>query len=219
MIAYLLITMTSLATPLTPTAGVEWTPFSRADAAWVSEERTSGTAVGEFDGIVRPQLNPFVGAWIDNRWGLTASLGIGRLQQTTWADEIFLQRHWLVVRPSLDMRVALIKRDRTVPIPWVLVGAHGDIPSAAERSNGFTEEELENAELNGQIERAKLGGFGARVGLGVDYGIQKHIRIGLQGYGLWHRTVFRSSETQQVSSWIGTQASFIIAFEWPTAIN
>ena len=219
MISALLFSLSSFATPITPTAGVEWTPFSRADAAWVSEERTSGSAVGEFDGVVRPQLMPFAGVWIDHRWGVTASLGIGRLQQTTWADEIFLQRHWLVIRPSVDLRVALIKRDRDVPIPWILVGGHGDIPSAAERSNGFTDEELETAEQNGLIERAKLGGLGARLGLGVDYGIHKHIRIGLQGVGQWHRTVFRSAEPQQVSSWIGTQASFIIAFEWPTNVR
>ena len=215
MISLLIFALPSLATPVTPTAGVEWAPFSRADAAWVSEDRTSGSAVGEFDGVVRPQLMPFAGVWLDHRWGLAASLGIGRLQQTTWADDVFVQRHWLVVRPSVDLRVALIKRDRDLPIPWILVGGHGDIPSAAERSNGFSEQEQETADQNGRIERAKLGGVGARIGVGVDYGVHKYIRIGLQGVGQWHRTVFRSPETQQVSSWIGTQASFIIAFEWP----
>jgi len=208
--------LTAVATPITPTAGVAWSPFSRADAVWVADGRNSGTGVGEFDGVVRPQLSAFAGVWLDHRFGISGSLGVARLQQTVWADEVFVQRHWAVVRPSFDFRLALLKRDRDVPIPWLLLGLHGDIPSAKETSNGFSDEEAELADENARISRAQLGGVGARLGVGADIGFGPHIRVGFNWFGEWHRTVFRSAETQTVSSWIGSQASLSLAFEWPS---
>lgn len=202
------------ATPVTGTAGVEWTPFSRSDTTWVEDGRTSGTGVGEFDGTVRPQLAAFAGIWLKNRWGITGGVGVARLQQTTWAEDVYLHRHWAVVRPSIDVRYSLISRDKSVPIPWIVLGAHGTIPSAGEQSNGFSEDEALQAEINGQVQRARLGGVGARLGAGVDYGIHPALRIGFQFTGDWHRMVQKSSEAQLVNHWIGTQAALYLAFEW-----
>lgn len=203
------------ATPVTPTAGLEWSPFSRADSSWIEDGRTSGTSVGEFDGVVRPQLAAFAGVWIEDRWGLTAGIGMARLQQTTWVDDVFLQRHWAVIRPSVDLRISLIRRDKALPIPWILIGGHADIPSANERSNGFTEEETEQATQNALVERVRLGGAGGRLGAGVDYGIHSFVRIGFQFSAEWHRMVQKSSQGQLVNSWIGSQAALYLAFEWP----
>ena len=204
------------ATPVTPVAGLEWTPFSRADAVWVEDGRTTGSGVGEFDGVVRPQLAAFGGVWFDHRWGLTANIGLARLQQTTWTGDVFVQKHWAVIRPALDLRISLLKRTKPIPIPWILIGGHFNIPSAKEISNGFTEEENEQAELNGLVNRVRLGGAGARLGMGVDYGITKYTRIGFQFYGEWHRMIQKSSEAQLVNSWIGSQAALYLAFEWPS---
>ena len=101
--------------PVTATAGVEWTPFSRADTTWVDDGRTSGTGVGEFDGTVRPQMAAFAGVWLAQRWGLSGGIGLAQLRQSTWSDEVFLHRHWAVLRPHMDVRYSFIDRDNDAP--------------------------------------------------------------------------------------------------------
>ena len=215
MFLHLLVVLHVSAAPIVPTAGVEWTPFSRADLVWVDEGRTSQTGVGEFDGFTRPSLMAFGGLWWRDRWGVTAGIGLARLQSTNWTDEVFVQRHWGVVRPSVDLRASILKRDKKLPIPWIIVGGHADIPSAREVSNGFTEEETEVADVNATIERARLGGWGFRGGAGIDYGINPYVRIGAQWTVEWHRSTFKSSELTAVSSWVGSQGALLLSFEWP----
>ena len=216
---FLLILVLNLAhaAPVTATAGVEWTPFSRADTTWVDDGRTSGTGVGEFDGTVRPQMTAFAGVWFAHRWGLSGGIGLAQLRQSTWSDEVYLHRHWAVLRPHIDVRYSFIQRDKAVPIPWMVIGMHGTLPFAGETSNGFSEEESTQAERNGQVQRARLGGIGGRLGAGVDYGILPAVRIGFQFTGQWHRMVQKTSEAQLVHHWIGTQAALYLAFEWPKA--
>ena len=43
-----------------PSLGVDYVPFGRADLVWVDEEQSTGTRVGEFDGLIRPSLTPYL---------------------------------------------------------------------------------------------------------------------------------------------------------------
>jgi hypothetical protein len=199
----------------TPMAGVAWTPFARSDLVWVDDGRTSGVGVGEFDGMVRPALTGFGGAWISRRLGLVGTLGVARLQSTTWVGDTYRHRHWGVVRPGLDLRIALSGREVGRPAPWVLVGVHGDIPSARDVSNGYTDDEQEQADETAYVDRARLGGLGARVGLGVDYRLREGISVGAMWAAEWHRGVLRTDEANTVSSWVGADAALLLTFEWP----
>jgi hypothetical protein len=216
MLAALLLA--ALATPanagVTPLAGVEWTPLSRGDLTWVDDDRTTGVAVGELDGLVRPAMTGFGGVWIGERVGLVAGLGVARLQSTSWVGDVYVARHWGVVRPSMDLRVGILKRELRRPVPWVMLGFHGDIPSSRDVSNGYSEEEQVAADETSYEDRLRLGGLGGRVGAGVDYRLVDGVAIGALYAVEAHWGVLRTSETEVVSSWVSSHASLLLTFEW-----
>ena len=199
----------------TPIAGVSWTPLSRSDLVWVDEGRTSGVAVGEFDGVARPALAAFGGAWVSERVGVVGSLGVARLQSTTWTGDTWRQRHWGVVRPEIDLRIALSTREVGRPAPWLFLGLYGDIPSARDVSNGYNEAEQEDADEDAWVERVRLGGLGGRLGAGVDYRLRDGLALGATWAVGYHRGFLQSTDTKVVSSWLATEASLLLSFEWP----
>ncbi|MFT4623652.1 MAG: hypothetical protein ACI8PZ_002308 [Myxococcota bacterium] len=199
----------------TPTVGLEWRPLSRGDLMWTGEQRTSGLSVGEFDGFVRPALGFYAGAWTGPRTALLGSLGIARLQNTTVVNDQYRQRHWGVIRPALDARFAFADVVERKPIPWILAGLYGDIPSARDVSNGYTDDEQETADELAGAERARLGGAGLRAGFGVDWRFAGGIVIGGQYAVGVHRAVFQADDTDSVTAWTVAEASLLVGFEWP----
>jgi hypothetical protein len=194
-------------------AGLAWTPLSRADLVWVADDRTTGTGVGEFDGTTRPSLQPFGGAWF-GPVGLAASIGIARLTASSTADDVRRQRHWGVIRPGLDLRVALTERAGSKPIPWAVIGVAGSIPSARDVSNGFTDAEQAEADRAAQAERVRLGGVGARLGAGLDYGLLPHLSLGAELSIEWYTSTLRSSDAVSASTWLGSRGSLLLTFDW-----
>ena len=199
----------------TPFGGVEYRPLSRADLGWLLEGRTSGLAVGEFDGTLVPALQAFGGAWVTDRTALSLNLGVARLQNTTNVDGITRQRHWGVVRPGFDVRWALTERQARRPFPWVLLGGHASIPSARDVSSGYTKDEQEAADEQAFLERARLGGLGARLGIGADYEVLPGLGIGAQWSLAWHQGTWTADDLDLVSSWLAGDASLILTFRWP----
>ncbi len=210
----LVLLLSTLCHALTPIAGVEWTPLSTADLVWVDGERTSGVLVGEFDGLARPDLQAFGGAWLSERLGVVLTLGVARLQSTTWVNDTWRQRHWGVVRPGVDTRLSLTRRDVGHPALWLDLGLHGDIPSARDVSNGYTEDEQAAADEDAWVERARLGGFGGHLGAGVDYRLREGIAVGARYALTYHRGVLQTSETAVVSSLLSSSAALTLSFEW-----
>jgi hypothetical protein len=199
----------------TPFVGLEWRPLSRQDLVWVEEGRTSGVAVGEFDGAVRPVFSAFGGAWFNRHVGLSIGLGLAQLSSTTRTDDIYRQRQWGVVRPSLDLRFGWLERRLRYPIPWFLVGFHGDIPTARDVSNGYTAEEQEAADISAETERFRLGGAGGRVGAGVDYMLLPGLSLGaVFSVGL-HASTFVGPDEGFTTLWVSTDAALLLTFEWP----
>lgn len=211
----LLLALLTLAHAAVPYAGLEWRPLSRSDLVWVDEERTSGFAVGEFDGTARPSLQAYFGAWMSDRVALGGALGVARLLNTTEVDGVVRQRHWGVIRPSVDLRIALSQRGPKRALPWLLAGLHADVPSARDVSTGYTEEEQLAADETATVERARLGGFGARVGFGAEYPITSGLAIGAMYTLEWHRGLFRTDDLSLVSQWLAAEAAILLVFQWP----
>lgn len=212
MLALLLAAHAQAATPF---LGLELRPLSRQDLVFVDEGRTSGTGVGEFDGTVRPVLSAFGGAWFSRWIGLSGGLGMARYGSRSGTTEAQRRRHWMVVRPHLDLRIGWLERRQRFPVPWVVVGAYGDIPSVRDASSTFTEEEQEAADRAAQDERYRLGGVGGRLGLGVDYRILPGLAIGGQVTVGLHHATYLGSDTTFGTSWLATDASLLLTFEWP----
>jgi hypothetical protein len=214
MLAMLVLTAASAGT--TPYVGAALRPLGRGDVAWVLEGRTTGLVVGGLDGFVRPPLTSYAGAWLGERVGMQGSVGVARLQNTTVADEILTQRHWGVVRTGIDARFAFIdvSTPRT-PIPWVFVGTHVDIPSARDVSAGYSDEEVAAADQAATVDRSRLGAFGARVGIGVDYRVWPGVALGLQTGLQWQRSLFIADDPLSVTSWLAGDTALLLQFEWP----
>lgn len=208
--------LTTLATA-GPIIGIEWMPLTRSDLDWVDDDRTSGLAVGEFDGAVRPNLMPFFGGWVSERVGLVGSIGFARLSNTTWTSDIYRQRHWGVVRPALDLRIGLTNRREGWPHLWLVGGLYGDIPSARDVSNGYTAEEQELADETALSERARLSGVGGRLGLGADLKLTQALSVGLQYSARYHRGLFRGNDSNAASTWLAGEASVLLTLYFPTA--
>lgn len=200
----------------TPFAGVEWRPLSRADLVWVEEQRTSGLAVGEFDGVAAPDLAAFGGVWLGpERVGISGGVGVARLTNITQTDQVVRTRHWGVVRPSLDLRLRLGPIAPARPVLWLIAGLHGDLPSARDVSNGYTPEEQELADEAATAERARLGGVGARAGAGVDLNLTRSLAVGAMYTVEVHQAVLVLDDLDVVSRWLSGQAAVLLIFEWP----
>lgn len=195
-----------------PFFGLEIRPLSRQDLVWVEEQRTSGVAVGEYDGTVSPLFGAFGGAWF-NRWvGLDVGLGIAVLQSTSSAGDVDRQRTWTALRPSADLRLGWAVPALRRPIPWVLVGLHGNIPAVSDVSNGFTPEEQAAADAASTEAQYRLAGIGGRVGFGVDYEVLQGLSIGaVVSVGL-HRAGYIGGDDTFTSLWVQTEAALRLTY-------
>lgn len=196
-----------------PRFEMRYVPLSRGDLAWVADERTTGTAVGEFDGFVDPVLSALGGAWVSDHLGFMGSIGMARLTTTQWTGTTWRQRHWGVVRPAVEARWAFGERVAGRPCAWASIGMHGDVPSARDTSNGYTPDEQESADVDAYAERLRLGGIGGRVGFGVDWRLGGGLVIGGDLAVEGHWGVLHSTESSTISSWLVTEPALHVAFE------
>lgn len=202
------------AAPVAPYLGLEWRPLSRGDLGWVLGGNTTGTQVGSLDGFVAPNLAAYGGAWLTDHLGVTGALGIARLQTTTWVEDVYVQRHWGVIRPALDLRFSLLPHDDPRPVPFLVGGVHVDVPSARDVSNGYTQEEQQAADLTATAERARLGGFGGRLGIGATVGVVPGLSLGAQYAVAWHRSSFLGDDPTAITSWLTGEASLLLQLDW-----
>jgi hypothetical protein len=203
-----------VAAAATPFFGLEWRPLSRADLTWVDDNRTTGTSVGEQDGALTGALRPYGGAWFGARVGVVGGLGVASLTSTSWADEVWRRRTWTVIRPSADLRFALVPNDADGPRLWALAGGWGDIPVVRDLSNGFSEAEAEAADLGAQVDRARLGGIGARVGLGAEVELGRGVSVGAQWTVEGHRGTLRTAEVLVDTRWVSSAGSLLLSLAW-----
>lgn len=209
---WILITALATAGPL---GGLEWHPLSRADLVWVDEGRTSGVVVGEHDGVVAPALSGFLGWEIGSRVALTGHLGVARLTNTTLVDDVLTTTHWGVFRPGLDVRWSLAERTPGRAHAFLFLGGHANIPSARERSNGFTDEEQQAADEQAKVERARLGGAGGRLGIGAEAQVVPGLWIGANTAVELHHNTWRSEDLSEVSSFLSANAALLLTFYGP----
>ena len=198
-----------------PYLAFEWRPLSRGDLTVVGEQRTSGLLVSSSDGFARPQMQLDAGAWLTDRLGLQASLGIARATVTSWNGDVYAQQHWGVMRPGLDLKLRPPTPHHGLPTPWALLGAHVDIPSARDVSNGYTANEQLDADEAAGIDRLRLGALGARIGLGVEQRLIGGLSLGAQYTAAWQRSLFVRRDPVTLESTVFGEAALLLIFDWP----
>jgi hypothetical protein len=195
--------------------GLEWRPFSRQDLVFVDEGRTSGTAVAEQDGTVRPNLSAFGGAWLNKNVGLVGSLGVAAVVSRSAAGDATATRSWAVLRPELDVRVGWMEPRVRFPIPWVVAGVFGDIPTVRDRSASYTDEEQAAADETAKTDAWRLGGVGGRVGVGVDFRVVEGLSLGAQATVGLVGSTYAGGDGSFTTLWVATDASLLLTWEWP----
>ena len=66
--------------------GLDLVPISRGDLVWLEEEQTSGTLVGEFDGIIQPSLSAYGGLQKENHAWIFG-VGLAHLGSLEWTAD------------------------------------------------------------------------------------------------------------------------------------
>jgi hypothetical protein len=183
--------LTSAADAADPVLGVDWVPFGRADLVWVDEGRSSGTGVGEFDGLLRPALT-FYGGLDLGQNVLILGLGVALERTTTWTAESRSTVSAGGIRPSVDIqRLWGPQQDRVHP--WFGGGFYGIWPVARDVSTANSQEQADAASDNATSTRFRIAGAGLRAGLGADFdiadGFQLGFRAHLVGHNGWRYTV------------------------------
>ncbi len=193
--------------------GVDHVPMGRADLVWVDEDRTSGTGLGEFDGLVRPPLTVY-GGLSAGRHTLLVGLGLALERTTTWTASSRRTVSAGGVRPSIDYQRAL--RDRLDRVrPWVGAGLYGTVPFAADRSTAYSEEESDDAGEGAAATRRRIGGAGGRVGLGADATLIEGVDLGFRLHLVAHNGWSATEDEFAWSTLAYGEAGLRLQVRWP----
>jgi hypothetical protein len=202
----MLLAATAFARPI---MGVEWVPYSRGDAMWVSEDRTSGTGVSEMDGWLQPALT-FHGGVQQDRWALLGSFAVARLTTTTWLADGRDQTHVGALRLGLGYRryLGLPELDRVQAFGDA--GLYGVIPSARVLSDSYTEAEQNDADEGAAYTRKSIGGLGLWLGPGFGWWVRDELMLGARYHVVLHRGQILTEDTLRMSTALSGEAAFVV---------
>jgi hypothetical protein len=101
------------------------------------------------------------------------------------------------------------------PIPWVVAGVFGDIPTVRDKSSSYTADEQAAADESAKTDAWRLGGVGGRVGLGVDFRIVEGLMLGAQATVGLVGSTYAGGDGNFTTLWVSEEASLLLTFEWP----
>jgi len=192
-----------------PLMGVEWVPYSRGDAMWVAEDRTSGTGVSELDGWLQPALT-FQGGIQKERWALLGSLAVARITTTTWLGDGRDQAHVGAVRLGMGYRRYLGLPEQGRVQGFAEGGLYGVIPSARVLSDSYTEAEQNDADEGAAYTRKSIGALGLWLGPGFGWWVHEQVMLGARYHLLLHRGQILTEDTLSVSTVLSGEAAFLL---------
>ena len=191
--------------------GVDYVPSGRADLIWVDEGRASGTLVGEFDGLVRPSLTPYLLVH-GQRVSVAFSFGFARTAEINWTGEERRKVVNTALRPAMDVQRYLVQDKVSV---WVGAGVHGVVPIVRDLSTAYGEAELEAAREANREVMARIGGVGARVGAGAEVELASGLSLGLRVHGNSWRGQRISEDSVSVSTLTWADAGLRMQVDLP----
>ncbi len=183
-----------------PVLGVAWVPLSRGDVLGTEDGGwTSGTGVGEFDGILRPALT-FHGGLAFGADTVLCDLGVARVTTTRWLDDGYAQRHVGGLRLGGTWRHDLARSATGRAMAWGEIGVYGVVPSARDVSDAYNEAEQEDADESAAQTRKTIGALGGRIGPGFGVHLGEDVLLGAR----FHAMVHRGQRLQEASLTVST---------------
>lgn len=193
--------------------GVDYVPASFGDQAWADAGQTSGTLVGERDGLLVGPLRPW-GGWAGKHDAVLVGLAMARITTASFqGDQRVLRRH-SAVRPSLDYRRYLRARDPGQALPWVGAGVHGVLPGSVYENDTATKEEQKDFDETARQDKVRIGATGARVGGGAEVMWDNGLVLGARADLGLSRTQSTDEDVVQVSVLTHTEAALVLGFSW-----
>ncbi|MFT5684158.1 MAG: hypothetical protein ACI8RZ_005099 [Myxococcota bacterium] len=165
--------------------GIDYVPAGRADLVALEEGQTSGTGVGEFDGVLSPPLTVW-GGIINDRIAWLGGVSVAWQSSSTWAGSQRTTSRRGGVRLALDRRSYLVSPDPDTIAPWIQVGAYGIVPFAGEHSDAWNDDEAAAMDAVAAEARSRIGGAGLRFGGGVAYETASGLSLGARALVVAH---------------------------------
>ncbi len=192
--------------------GVDFTPFGRGDLTWVDEGQLSGTLVGELDGLLVPSLSAW-GGWADAHNAVLFGLGGAHISTLTTTGSSVTGSSLSALRPSVDYRRYLVARAPGQATAWGQAGLYGVIPGANTWSEASSEAELEALAAADAETRARIGGWGVRLGGGASVSWENGLSLGARYLGIFHRSSMVTDDgTRTTSLWLRGDAALELGF-------
>ncbi|MEL6343565.1 MAG: hypothetical protein AAFV53_10550 [Myxococcota bacterium] len=179
--------------------GADYLPFGRGDLVTVDDGQTSGTGLSEGDGILQPPLTVW-GGWRSAYTAWLFGLSAGWDRTVIYSGQQRTLSSQGGVRPSVDQRIYLRATHEPGALPWLQWGAYGTIPWAREESTAWTEEEQAAFQDAARERRGRIGGYGVRVGGGVEVGLTEQLYIGVRALLVIHQGVRQSGDQSVIST-------------------
>lgn len=191
--------------------GVDYVPAGRADLIAIEDGQTSGTGVGEFDGILSPPLTAWAGI-INDRRAWLGGASVAWRSTSTWAGSQRTTRRRGGVRLALDHRSYLVSPDPDTIAPWLQAGLYGIIPFAAEYSDAWTAEEALAMDAVAAEARSSIGGVGLRVGGGVAYETDSGLSLGARALLVIHQGFQYDDSGQSASTAVRMEPAITVGW-------
>jgi len=192
--------------------GADFVPSGRGDAAWVASEETGENLLAETNGLTRPPLTIW-GGFGGDRHGWMFGISATQWTTTQYIGQQQTRSHRGAIRISADHRRAFRQQKPDTLIPWVHFGLFGTIPTAIERSSGYTSEEQEAMDTVAKTARQEIGGIGIRAGTGIEFGLTENIYPGVRYSIVTHQNRAASDEAGvSVHTMTWTEGAITIRF-------
>lgn len=192
--------------------GVDLVPFGRKDLVAIADGETSGTGLSEFDGVLQPPLTAW-GGWRRDYTAWLFGLSVGWTRTVTYSGEQRTLSSRGGLRPSIDQRLYLRDTAEGGVLPWVQWGGYGIIPWAREQSTAWTAEEQEAFDAVADADRSRIGGYGLRVGAGVEIEVIDNLFLGARATLIFHQGFEQTGVNLVVSTQLRPETSLIVAWQ------
>lgn len=191
--------------------GVDYVPFGRADLVAIEEDQTSGTGVGELDGLLSPPLTAWGGV-LNDRKAWLAGVAVAYRSSTTWAGSQRTASRRGGIRLALDHRSYLVSPDPDTVSPWIQAGIYGIVPVASENSDAWNDDEALAMDAVAAEDRSRIGGVGLRAGGGVELVLDSGVSLGVRALVVVHQGFQFDESGQSASTAIRTEPAITVGW-------
>lgn len=179
----------------------------------MEDEQTSGTGVGEFDGLLSPPLTAWGGV-LNERSAWLGGVSLAWRASTSWAGEQRTTSRRGGIRLSIDHRSYLVSPDPDSVSPWIQAGLYGIVPVATEYSDAWNEDEALAMDAVAAEERSRIGGAGLRLGGGVSINLKHGLSLGARTLVVIHQGWDFDENGQNASTAVRTEPALTIGWRY-----